>query len=186
VYLSLYQPDTWSYGQDEDGYQLDGQQLALALTDPIHNNAQIEVMHLSPYERLTCCKIKCAAGKTYKLTVSSWATGVENPFWLTVACYGSQLVGVKQEKPDAAVAEYMKNGREPEVRLHRVLEALLRRALLPDAGEADLRYVQGQEPDSKVQSPKNDPKCKKCLKTPPGASISMSIMMSRRPPLSSS
>jgi hypothetical protein len=71
VYLSLYQPDTRSYGQDEDGYQLDGQQLALTLTDPIHTHVQTEVMHLSPYERLTCCKIKCDAGKTYKLTVKN-------------------------------------------------------------------------------------------------------------------
>jgi len=158
VYLSLYQPDTRSYGQDEDGYQLDGQQLALTLTDPIHTHVQTEVMHLSPYERLTCCKIKCDAGKTYKLTVSSWAAGVECPFWVTAAGYGCHLVGVQQEEPSAAGAEHMKRRENQKFGCVECLKPFC----------AAPYYPMPDGPICEACKGKNDPKCKECLQTPPG------------------
>ena len=159
VYLSLYQADTRSYGQDEYGYQLDGQQLALYLTDPGDNDKETDVMHLSPYERLTCCKIQCVAGKTYTLTVSSWAAGIECPFWVTAAGMGSKLQAYGDIEPSSEEAGRMKRRENQAFGCIECSE--------PFSGKP--YYPMPEGPTCVTCKVKNEPKCKKCLKTPSGA-----------------
>jgi len=106
VELSLYQADTRALGLDADGIQLDGQQLSIMLTDPENNEST--AIDMSPFERLKCTKIYCVANKTYKLTVCSWAAGVECPFWVTAAGMGASLVACSNEHPTTAEAEKMR------------------------------------------------------------------------------
>jgi len=106
VELSMYQADTRALGLDEAGNQLDGQQLSVMLLDPEMNESI--AMDMSPFERLKCTKIYCVAGKPYKLTVCSWAGGVECPFWITAAGWGASLTACAFEIPTAQEAEKMR------------------------------------------------------------------------------
>ena len=105
VELSLYQADTRSYGVDEEGNQPDGQQLTVTITDPDGNESQ--VIDMSPFERVRCTKIYCISEGEYKITVNSWAAGVECPFWITAAGYGAELQAVTLEEPIAAEVQKM-------------------------------------------------------------------------------
>jgi len=106
VELSIYQADTRSYGTDADGNQLDGQQMTLTVIDP--NGSESNVIDMSPFDRVRCAKIFCVANKVYKLTVSSWAPGIECPFWVTAAGYGATLTPCPEHEPTPEEAEKMK------------------------------------------------------------------------------
>jgi len=97
VELSLYQADTRGYGLDADGMQLDGQQLTLTLEGP--DGTPSNVIDMTPYERVRCVKVYCVAGAAYKLTVSSWAPGIECPFWITAAGWDATLQHVTTPEP---------------------------------------------------------------------------------------
>ena len=105
VELTLYQADVRSYGTDANGMMLDGQQLSVTLTDPSGHVAQ--VIDVSPYERFRCTEIFCVANKAYKVTVSSWAAGVECPFWLGASGHGLKLAPCPLYEPTAEDAEKM-------------------------------------------------------------------------------
>jgi hypothetical protein len=102
----MYQADTRALGLDEAGNQLDGQQLSVILLDPDMNESI--AIDMSPFERLKCTKIYCVAGKSYKLTVCSWAAGVECPFWITAAGWGASLDACAFETPTGQEAEKMR------------------------------------------------------------------------------
>ena len=82
VLITLYQPDRRGQKHEEDGWA----DLYLYLCDPSvpgedGSPAQKKVLHL--WRRQEYAEVKLEAGKTYVLTPTAWAPGVEGRFWIT-------------------------------------------------------------------------------------------------------